>query len=94
MKLFAAALVLAIGSEGKAPKLSSFELAKLRNLQSKDPPTVTHEICSRAIDRLLDNNIDPNEVLRANTGTWVDSTFGFPDAIFWEDMRPKDPSDD
>ena len=48
---------------------------------------LTHDICTRAIDRLLLDNIDYNDVLVANSGDWTDSTFPFPDAIFWDDMR-------
>ena len=54
---------------------------------------VTRDICQRSMNRLKRENIDFNEVLRANTGTWADDTFSFPDAIFWKDMRPTDPRD-
>ena len=65
-------------------------------LQSRDAKaeekkvSVTHEICSRSVDRLLNKNIDFNTVLREDTGEWTDKTFSFPDALFWEDMRPTD----
>ena len=52
--------------------------------------SVTHEICSRSVDRVLHKNIDFNTVLREDTGEWTDKTFSFPDALFWEDMRPTD----
>ena len=55
---------------------------------------VTHEVCSRSVDRVLRNNIDFNTVLREDTGEWKDTTFSFPHAIFWEDMRPMDYSND
>lgn len=55
---------------------------------------MTHEICSRAIDRALLKNVDFNTVLREDTGNWTDTEFSFPHAIFWEDMRPTDPVDD
>ena len=56
--------------------------------------TVTHEICSRAVDRLLRENIDFNVVLRDKTGDFIDTTFDYPHAIYWEDMRPSNPQDD
>ena len=59
-----------------------------------DATTVNREICSRAVDRLLKDNVDFNEIIAANTGTWVDETFNFPDAVFWEDMRPEYAVDD
>ena len=55
---------------------------------------VTHEICSRSVDRLLKNNIDFNTVLKEDTGEWKDETFTFPHAIFWDDMRPTSSMDD
>ena len=48
---------------------------------------LSHEICSRSVDRALHENIDYNDVLRENTGTWVDDSFTFPNAFYWEDMR-------
>lgn len=39
---------------------------------------------------MTDNNIDFNNVLEENTGTWIDSTFTGWDRIFWEDYRPYD----
>ena len=55
---------------------------------TKEYEGVTHETCSRAIDRLLLDNVDFNTVLREDTGNWEDKTFSHPDAILWEDMRP------
>ncbi len=62
-------------------------------LQTTDA-SVTHEVCSRSVDRVLHKNIDFNTVLREDTGEWKDETFSFPHAIFWDDMRPNSPSDD
>ncbi len=70
---------------------SLLKTTEWKNTEWKDQ--VDHEICSRSIDRLLHDNIDFNEVLEANTGEWTDTTFTFPDAIFWKDMRPTHPSD-
>ena len=50
---------------------------------------VDHEVCSRAVDRLLYDNIDPNTALNeaASSGQpFYDTTFAFPEAFFWEDM--------
>ena len=55
---------------------------------------MNREVCSRAVDRLLKNNIDFNQIIEANTGTWVDETFNFPDAVFWKDRRPEFAVDD
>jgi len=52
---------------------------------------LTHDICTRAIDRLYYHNDDFNEVLEANTGNWTDPNFTFPEAIFWDDMRVTHP---
>ena len=49
---------------------------------------LSHEICSRAVDRLLHRNVDFNEILQANTGEWEDDTFSGWDRIFWNDYRP------
>ena len=59
-----------------------------------DGSGVTREICSRAKDRMLKDNIDFNDIIAENTGTWVDETFDFPDAIYWDDMRPEFAADD
>ena len=56
-----------------------------------DPGMLTHDICTRAIDRLYYHNDDFNEVLEANTGNWTDPNFTFPEAIFWDDMRVTHP---
>ena len=69
-----------------------------RNLMTPAHPqfmqlyTVDHEICSRAVDRLLYQNFDPNVSLREHSkaNPWTDTTFPFPTSIFWEDMRPRD----
>ena len=49
--------------------------------------SLTHEVCSRSVDRLIKQNIDFNEVLAANTGDWIDESFNFPDVFSWSDMR-------
>ena len=49
---------------------------------------LTHEICSRAVDRVLKTNVDFNTVLEANTGDWEDSTYTGWERIGWPDMRP------
>ena len=51
-------------------------------------------MCSRSINRLLEHNTDFNQVISANTGKWVEESFTYPDAIFWSDMRPTDPTID
>ena len=57
-------------------------------LQGTEHAELTHEICSRAVDRLLHENVDFNEILEANTGTWEDESFTGWDRIFWNDYRP------
>lgn len=57
-------------------------------LQGTEHYNLTHEICSRAVDRLLHRNVDFNEILEANTGYWKDETFTGWDRIFWDDYRP------
>ena len=56
---------------------------------------MTSEICSRAINRLFNENEDFNEVLRENKGspTWFDKSFPFSEAIYWEEMRVKSQDD-
>ena len=51
---------------------------------------LTREVCHRSVDRLFFDNIDFNNVLEENTGTWTDSTFTGWDRIFWKDYRPYD----
>jgi len=55
---------------------------------------VSHEVCSRAVDRLLYNNTDPNEALNSSSGSnpWYDESFAFPSAFYWEDMLAADDS--
>ena len=51
---------------------------------------VTHEICSRAVDRVLHENPDFNTILDDNSdGDWIDKSFTGWDVVFWPDMRPK-----
>ena len=52
-------------------------------------PNMTHEICSRAVDRLIHDNVDFNTILEANTGEWKDDTFNGWERVFWEDYRPR-----
>ena len=53
-----------------------------------DSSGMTHEICSRAVDRAIHKNIDFNPILMENSGTWEDETFSGWDRIFWKDYRP------
>ena len=53
-----------------------------------DGSGLTHEICSRAVDRAIHKNIDFNPILMENSGTWEDETFSGWDRIFWKDYRP------
>ena len=50
---------------------------------------LTHEICSRAVDRSLHKNIDFNQVLEANDPDWKDEAFSGWDRVFWTDYRPR-----
>ena len=59
-----------------------------------DGSGMTHEICSRAVDRALDKNIDFNTILEENSGTWEDETFSGWDRIFWRDYRTTDTTAD
>jgi hypothetical protein len=56
---------------------------------------LTHEVCSRAIDRLLYKNEDFNSVLKnaGSSPSWVDESFPFPQAVYWDDMRVDASSD-
>ena len=56
--------------------------------------TVNHEICTRAVDRLLYQNFDPKIALRDHSkdNPWTDHSFSFPSALYWEDMRVVDSS--
>ena len=63
-------------------------------LQGTDAYWLTHEICSRSVDRLIHKNIDFNDVLRANTGYWEDETFTGWDRIWWNDYRPNGSDND
>lgn len=47
-------------------------------LQWKEEEPLTHDICTRSIDRLLLDNVNFNDVLNENSGSWTDSTFEFP----------------
>lgn len=58
-----------------------------------DSESLTHEVCSRSVDRLIKQNVDFNEVLAANTGDWIDESFNFPDVFSWSDMRVGSDSD-
>ena len=55
---------------------------------------VDHEVCSRAVDRILYDNVDPNEALNSTSAgsVWTDTTFEFPGAWYWDDM-PLGPDD-
>ena len=64
-----------------------------QTLQEKKKLPLTHDVCTRSIDRLLLDNVNFNDVLNENSGNWTDSTFEFPAALFWEDMRVG-PADD
>ncbi len=55
---------------------------------TEDDSPVTKEVCSRSVDRVLRKNIDFNTVLREDTGEWKDETFSFPEAVFWDEVRP------
>jgi hypothetical protein len=58
---------------------------------------LSHEICSRSVDRLIHRNVDFNDVLEENTGSWTDDTFTGWESIYWDDYRPdatNDPGDD
>ena len=58
---------------------------------------INHEICSRAVDRLRLSNADFNDLIteaNASGQPYTDPTFMFPEAIQWDDMRPKDASND
>ena len=59
------------------------------HVMQENPNTdLTHEICSRAVDRLLVHNIDFNTVLEENTGAWTDPQFKGWERLFWKDYRP------
>ena len=51
---------------------------------------MSHEICSRAVDRLLYDNVDFVKILEENTGYWSDDSFSGWDRVFWNDYRPTD----
>ena len=76
-----------------ASPYSRFEFAP-HVLQGTEHYNLNHEICSRAVDRLLHRNIDFNEVLESNTGYWQDDTFSGWDRIFWNDYRPSRTDED
>ena len=78
----------------KIAKVAAVGASLVPYTSATDGSDLTHEICSRAIDRLLHDNVDFNEIIKENTGEWVDETFPFPEAIFWEDMRPRSPAND
>ena len=60
------------------------------------PPRKTHntlartpEICQRSVNRLKHQNVNFNDIIRENPDTrWTDDTFNFPNAIYWDDLRP------
>ena len=92
--LVALALLPLITSAFRSSHLKTFRPPPLTLQTANDGSGLTHEICSRAVDRLIHRNVDFNEIIEANTGQWTDDTFTFPDAIFWKDMRPSNPVDD
>ena len=49
-------------------------------------------VCTRAIQRLKESDIDVNEILRsAEPGfSFFDETFTFPDSIHWEDLSDEE----
>ena len=84
------ALAFADNPFNKSPR---FEFAPhVMQKNPKDGSGMTHEICSRSVDRLLLENFDFNGPLEENTGTWTDSTFSGWERIFWKDYRPTDQS--
>ena len=48
---------------------------------------LSHEICSRSVDRLLHRNTDFNIPLSENTGSWVDPQFGPGERLYMPDNR-------
>ena len=101
MRLGTAAVLYMLGMGATARPTVSDRRQKERPQTMSMPKTAmqhfaipSHEVCSRAVDRLLLRNTDFNDVLRENTGSWEDPEFGFPDAVYWEEMRPTLPMDD
>ena len=88
--LFTLGALASASATDKKPRQSPVRPAHFPVMQTD---LVSHEICSRAVDRMLNDNVDPNKVLNeaASSGTpWTDSTFAFPGAFLWEDMKVAD----
>ena len=89
----AAAVTLLASAEVKAEK-SKFGMPPWT---FGPPPRKTHntlalttEVCQRSVNRLKYQSVDFNDVIRQNPDTrWTDESFSFPDAIYWNDLRPK-----
>ena len=67
--------------------------SKLGNNFTQAPRVMTFsddlntEICSRSVNRLLNENFDFNKILSENTGSWTDDQFNRDNMYMWEDMR-------
>ena len=80
-------LLLLAARAATATKSSLFDLVEQARSSQDRRGAVTHEQCSKAVDRLHLHNVDPNKIIKDTTKhPWTDETFMFPDSVFWEDM--------